>query len=426
MKKIIDFYISNLLYVFRNKVRVFLTLLGCTIGLLAFSVGSMYISAYISKAYEIAYLFEDNFIVVWSDDASSGFVRDLLDYQSEEEYAVIGDYFFVTNKNYYYGESLINNSISMVGVDSNDFNSRTVVCTDSGYMVTGCTLLYGRGLSEKDNFSNKMAAVIEKSASQLLFQKDNSVGETIQVNTFLGYQTVEIVGVIDDLSVNTDYYLSISEQIDKKAENIESQLQIYVPLNLLQHYADGNLFNIKVLGFEEKNFAEAKETIEVFLKNLSASDFSVGINSRYIQLRDIAEEEQQINRVFGILTVILLVFVTLLMITVYFFSVKERVYEIGVRRAIGASKSDILIQFIFEGTFLSVLSALMTIVISVIFAAFARYISIKEFYMYYDFKVTFQLIGSVICLSVLQGLIFSIMPAILASKVDPTEAIRWE
>lgn len=102
-------------------------------------------------------------------------------------------------------------------------------------------------------------------------------------------------------------------------------------------------------------------------------------------------------------------------------SVTERTREIGIRKAIGAQRSDITIQFMIESIFISLMGGIIGMVLSIII------LSVLNIFVT---EVTFVIFPSVALLalsfSIAVGLIFGIYPANKAAKLKPINALRYE
>jgi putative ABC transport system permease protein len=102
-------------------------------------------------------------------------------------------------------------------------------------------------------------------------------------------------------------------------------------------------------------------------------------------------------------------------------SVTERTREIGIRKAIGAQRSDITIQFMIESIFISLMGGIIGMVLSIII------LSVLNVFVT---EVTFVISPSVALLalsfSIAVGLIFGIYPANKAAKLKPINALRYE
>ena len=102
-------------------------------------------------------------------------------------------------------------------------------------------------------------------------------------------------------------------------------------------------------------------------------------------------------------------------------TVTERTREIGVRMAVGASRREILTQFLTEAVMISVGGGLLGIVIGV-----AMPLSVQFFVDNIQIPVSIWSVVIAFTVSSLVGLVFGMLPASRASKLHPTEALRYE
>lgn len=103
---------------------------------------------------------------------------------------------------------------------------------------------------------------------------------------------------------------------------------------------------------------------------------------------------------------------------IMYVSVVERTKEIGIRRAIGATKKDILLQFLTESVLLSLLGGFGGVLFS--------YIVTVIIYKYFPAQVTFTSVLIAFGVSSLVGVGFGVFPARKAANLSPIEAIRYE
>jgi len=102
-------------------------------------------------------------------------------------------------------------------------------------------------------------------------------------------------------------------------------------------------------------------------------------------------------------------------------TVTERTREIGVRMAVGAARRDILLQFLTEAVLISVTGGTIGIVAGVALPLSAQYFTDNL-----QIPVSMWSIGIAFTVSSLVGLIFGMLPASRASRLNPTEALRYE
>jgi len=248
-----------------------------------------------------------------------------------------------------------------------------------------------------------------------LFEGENPVGLTLRINA----QPFQVVGVLEE---SGGFRGSSSDD------------RAFVPIGLAQ----GRLFNapryrgeytvssINVQAASTLDVEMAQEQIEQTLRlrhNLGADDNNdFSIFNQASLLETAADITQTLTIFLGSIGAISLLVGGIGIMNIMLVSVTERTREIGLRKAIGAHDSDILMQFLVEALALCFFGGLIGVGLAYGVAALLS--SIESF----TFIVLIQPDALVLALgfSLIAGLIFGIYPAMRATQLDPIEALRSE
>jgi len=259
----------------------------------------------------------------------------------------------------------------------------------------------GRFFSDADvNGSRKVAVIGNKIASNL-YEGLNPIGETITINRI----KFDIIGVIEKKS-------------DGGFGGPDLDSAIYIPVTTARSALGLDKISYLLVQVDNKNnIAYAKQKVEDTLeKRLNEEDFSV---------TDQSEILKTIQTILGTLTVglagiaaISLVVGGIGIMNIMLVAVSERTKEIGLRKALGATPNNILIQFLIESAALSTLGGMIGISIGVA-GAFA----LRAF-----FPATPALNSVLLAfgVSLATGIVFGVFPARKAAKLSPIEALRYE
>jgi putative ABC transport system permease protein len=382
----------------RNKVRTLLTSLGITIGVLAvvmlIALG-LGIKNYIREQFESL---GANLITVLPGSGFSGGggfgaglvgggakfdEKDIRELERIPELKYVVPVFFKTSK----VEANNKKEFAYIrGVNEDFFKLRNV------------KIIRGRQFNAPENQSKAKVAVAGYTIAEKLFgNTDNAVGKTIRFDK----QRFEVIGVIE------------------KSGNNEEDLGVVLPYK--STYGSINpektFWGINLGVESEKDVEIAKKKVkEVLLKRYKEDDFSVAEQTEILST---------INQIFNILNSVLVAIgsISLLVggvgiMNIMYASVTERTKEVGIRRAIGATEKDILVQFMAEAVLLSALGGFLGLLLATIIV-----ILVRPF-----FPLSINLFSVVITLSVSStiGIFFGVFPARRAAQLPPIEAIRYE
>ncbi|MBP7654073.1 ABC transporter permease [Candidatus Dependentiae bacterium] len=325
----------------------------------------------------------------------------------------------VQNLNLEDGDSIKNNVKYVVGVAPENSKNMQVKYYNKNTNTTiiGVTEVYsdirnykletGRFINETDVRTVKRVCIIGKTVQTELFGELNPIGMTIKIKGV----SFDIIGVLKEKG---------------QSGFRDNDDLIFTPLSTFQKRLTGNDFlqTIVVQVSDEKYMSEVQDQIEELIR--ARHKIQYGQESDF-NIRNQAEIISQVNTVTKTLTYLLagVAAVSLLVggigiMNIMLVSVTERTREIGIRKAIGAKKKDILTQFLFESVMVSftggILGILTGYLLSYIASNAAGFTTV----------VTVSSILISFCFSIAVGLFFGIYPANKAANLKPIEALRYE
>ena len=111
---------------------------------------------------------------------------------------------------------------------------------------------------------------------------------------------------------------------------------------------------------------------------------------------------------------------------IVFFSVKERIPEIGIKKSLGAGRADILFQFVFEMMLISVIVSFFAAFCAFMCCKFLEGFISEKLFILFTVRVGLADFLSPILLGVLETMVSSLIPGIYASSIKVTEALKFE
>lgn len=281
--------------------------------------------------------------------------------------------------------------------------------------IAGLTAVDGRFFSEAENADAAPVCVLGSAAKLSLFGSADPIGKYVKVDT----QWLHVIGVVaPQLSAQTE----IAGMPNQDSNNL-----IYAPLNaVVMRMADSQSYlkdEIDGIYLQLGSADDSPKTADVVRSLLNvahhnANDFSVVVPA------ELLAEQRRTERLFSTVMVAIASISLLVggigIMNIMLAGILERTREIGVRRAVGARKSDIVRQFVVEAVLISFAGGLLGIFFGF---GMSRLIALLAGWS------TIVTAGSILLaflVSISVGLIFGIYPAVKAARLDPVEAIRYE
>lgn len=302
----------------------------------------------------------------------------------------------------------------------------SIVYDGDTYMlpIVGTTAEYSKmpyGNVEQGRFFNLVeerygsnVIVLGNKAYYTVFPDSNGLGKTIKIK---GHKYTVI-------GVSKKQGTLLFDQMDN---------QCFIPLrNALSHYGTNNSYTIAVKagGTEMLDIIRSEITgIMRTVRNLKPNekkDFSINETKAFED--SIAEIKQGVG-IAGIgITLLSFTVGVIGIMNIMFVSVSERTKEIGIRKAVGAKKASILLQFISESAALCLAGALMSYVFcsGLVFAASIYLPKINDKLGFISPYISVELLLIAAGVSIIVGIIAGLIPAVRASRLDPVDSLRYE
>lgn len=290
-----------------------------------------------------------------------------------------------------------------VNINRENMQIANIVATNENYIdIQNLKIKSGRTLSIIDIENNNKVCILGNNIASSLFELNNPIGQCIKID---GYNFT-IIGILEQQG----------EILGNNADNL-----VLIPITSAKYLGeDINIKDMYIQVENEEKIEETKNIITDYVRKtvqISTEEFSIASQDSMIEaMNDIDNTLSML--LIGVASISLLVGGIGVM-NVMLVSVTERTKEIGIRKALGAKKIDILIQFLIESLVLCVLGGILGIILGIV-------IGLLTINLGFSFFISRSIIFIAFIVSTIIGLIFGIFPAYRASCLRPIDALRNE
>lgn len=305
--------------------------------------------------------------------------------------------FCTANATIKYGDKATNPNVRVIGIDEDYMNT------------SAFEIIAGRNFTNDEIFSTNNKVIIGNDIVKMLFldNHEKAIGKDIYINS----NKYQVLGALKSKGSSS------GGSNDKR---------VFIPLynsKVLYGYAD-KAYNLTVAVSQPNEMDNAiNQAIGIMrkvrkLKLSQPNDFDVRKSDGILnQLKDMTSTLRWSTVVIAMLT---LLGASIGLMNIMLVSVTERTKEIGIRKALGATRKNVLFQFLIEAIVICLLGGAVGVFLGIMMGFGVSVIVEGRFFIPWNW----MLLGFSVCIGV--GLVSGLYPALKASKLDPIEALRYE
>lgn len=383
-----------------NKLRSMLTMLGIIIGVMALVVlVSLVEGASESVTDRIASL-GTNFVRAYIFSPENGITYDELQGWAENEPLIENLGVEVTPG-------------TTIKYGTNTTEARVTGCSPAMYDIQGMQLVAGRFIKNVDMANVSRVVVLGPGAVESVVGDSNCIGEELTI-AGLKYTIIGVLGESNSLHGGYNEY---------------GEPFVYIPFSTLgRNFPDQSPLAqmIFVTPPDGTDMSEVEDVVNSYLTERVGYDDSSNkmftVYSQDVVQRSMGEVDSTLSVLLGCIASISLIVGGIGIMNIMLVTVSERTREIGIRKALGASRGAILRQFLLEAVVLSMMGCLVGIFLSWCTLRLVTVV-VEEMNMTFSLSGKVVLLSMIFCFSI--GVIFGIYPAGKAARMNPIDALHY-
>lgn len=321
----------------------------------------------------------------------------------------------VENATFFYSRSYT----SSVYYKNTAFQGGKVYGIDMNYLDTcGYSVQLGRAFLQEDFDEYRKVALVDSNAAENMFAGENPVGKTIEI----GSEPFVVVGVVHQ---NEDYLPNI-EDISQYYEYFGTMMgSVMIPSAswpIVFKFDEPENAIIKADSTDNMSSAgnAAADVMKQGINNTENTKFEYKADDVMERVRNLQKLSESTNQQLIWIASISLLVGGIGVMNIMLVSVTERTSEIGLKKAIGARKKTILVQFLTEASVLTSIGGIIGVISGIALSRVVARVSGSPTAISIP-----AIIGSVV-FSMLIGLIFGLLPSVKAANLNPIDALRSE
>ena len=302
--------------------------------------------------------------------------------------------------------------------DKNTYANVSVQGTTSEYIDYMKLKMYaGRNLTKQDNKTKKNVCIVADTMAKQYFGDENPIGEQI---TYAGSDgnlyNFTIVGIYE-------YNAALFGKVDTSVPEKDRSTTMFIPIQTcfkLMGKDQSGYTNFNLMVNSLADIDQATTDVTNFFEEKYANN-----ENFHVTTYNMASDMGMINTVINVITIAVsgIALISLIVggvgvMNIMLVSVTERTKEIGIRKAIGAKKKDILAQFMIESTVLSCMGGVIGIALSA-----ATIFGMNQL-MSADYTISAGISLIALAFSAILGIVFGLYPANKAANLKPIEALN--
>lgn len=293
---------------------------------------------------------------------------------------------------------------SVEGGDLDEAENYTIAGVKSNYFaMSNLSMAIGEAFTETDDESKEKTCVLGCSAAKEIF---GSVYDAYDQEVYIDSRQYNVAGVLDEIGT--------------VASGISPDTSIFIPYETGIKYLTGSHISptVTVIAEDVDNVNNVIANIETVLAD-SYPNAEFTISDASTKMEAASASNQTLQLLLIAMAVIVFIVGGIGIMNVLFVSVKERTNEIGILKALGCSRKDILMEFLMEAAAMSFIGAILGILLS---------LAITPLVELFQVRVILSAGGALLSLffGVMTGSIFGFYPAYKASQLIPVAALNQE